>query len=311
MKSFGTIGKLVAAGVGILSVARPAHAFNDGTREFYAYGVEVFEQIGNACDGNDLDWTRDQAHNFYEVFDDWQDNGQWGVASYFEDTEVDGRDFTDPSTNPSCSDYQQTCSLTASDDAAGFGADSADVVFLSTHGSYSTTSDTLNWKMGEIANDCSVSTGTATAGNMLWDRDAEVLIIDACNSARKNVWSDSFDSWPYTGMVNMLTATGTMNTLLGYDGTAPDRVWGKSYAEDVYDDGIGQDWVVEGYNHGNMKDNQDTCAVAVLFGDDAGDREHMYEWGGFNDREDTGDPTLGSTYFFVEGCDPAGQDPQY
>jgi hypothetical protein len=306
-------GPLMAAGLfALLSAASPAAlASDDGFREFHAYGIEVFEKIGDACDGGDLDWTRNQAHNYFEVFDDWQSSGDWGESLYFEDNDVDGRDFTDASNNNAvCSTWQTTCSATGADSVNDEGADSADVVFLSTHGSYDGSEDSLSWKMGDDDNDCSVKTNSGVVtGNMYWNGDAEVLIVDACNSARFAIWDDSFDASPNEGITNMLDPNGSMNTLLGYHGLSPDRSWGKNYAKDAYWDGIGEDWVVEGTDFGNMSGNQDTCAVSIIFGDDRGDREHMHTWGGFNDREDTGDPTLGSTYFIIGGCDPEGGDP--
>lgn len=303
---------LVGAGALLAGLALPGAALanNDGVREFHAYGIEVFEKIGDACDGNDLDYTRDQAHNYYEVFDDWRASGDWGEALYFEDNQVDGRDFTDVTNNASCSGWQPGCVLTGADSVDDEGADSADVVFLSTHGGYDGSTDSLSWKMGDEYNDCSVATNSGTSvGNMYWDSDAEILIVDACNSGRFAIWDDSFAASPNEGITNMLSPTGTMNTLLGYHGLSPDRKWGKKYAQDVYEDGVGEDWVVEGTDFGNMSGNQDTCTVAILFGDNAADREHMSTWGGFNDREATGNPTVGSTYFYIEGCDPEGGNP--
>lgn len=305
-------GALSAAALfALLSAASPAAlAGDDGFREFHAYGIEVFQKIGDACDGGDLDKTRDQAHNFFEVFDDWQGSGDWGEALYFEDNQVDGRDFTDSIHNAVCSGWQPGCALTAADETNDAGADSADVVFLSTHGGYNGADDSLSWKMGDDANDCSVTTNNGTStGNMYWDLDAEILIVDACNSGRYAIWKDSFASSPNEGITNMIDPNGSFNTLLGYHGIAPDRKWGKNYAEDVYFDGIGEDWVIEGTDWNNMKDNQDTCTVAIIFGDNKADREHMYTWGGFNDREDTGNPTVGSTYFYMQGCDPQGGNP--
>ena len=307
----GRGGLLAAVGfVAVSGAPAGALASDDGFREFHGYGVEIFEKIGDACDGGDLDWTRDQAHNYFEVFDDWQSSGDWGEALYFEDNAVDGRDFTDATNNAVCSSWQSGCSLTGADSVNDEGADSADVVFLSTHGGFDGGDDSLSWKMGDDFNDCSVKTNNGTSvGNMYWNGDAEVLIVDACNSARFGIWEDSVAGSPNEGMTNMLSPTGSMNTLLGYHGLSPDRTWGKNYAEDVYWDGIGEDWVAEGTDFGNMSGNQDTCTVSIIFGDNEADREHMHVWGGFNDREDTGDPTASSTYFFIDGCDPEGADP--
>jgi hypothetical protein len=304
MKRTALISRL---GMGVLLAAAPsiARAGNDGTREFHSYGVEVFQKIGNACKGGDLGKTNEQAHNFFEVFRDWENHGDWGFAEYYYDDEVEGRYFTDSLRSPQCEDYQTSCSLTARDDWDEVGADAADVVFLSTHGSYRPAVETVSWTMGDDGYDCSVS----SAENMYWNGDAEILIIDACNSGRYTIWRDSFSTVPAGGLANMLSPTGTMNTLLGYHGNAPDRKWGKHYAEDAYENGIGLDWVVEGYEEGNMKDDQDTCPVAMIFGEDESDREHMYEWGGFNDREDTGDPKGSSTYFYIVDCDPVSIGP--
>lgn len=303
----GRRGLLGAAGLFALASLEPraALAGNDGTREFHAYSVQTFEKIGTACDGNDLDHTHAQAENYDEVFDDWVSSGDWGESLHFLDDGVDGRDFTDSVNHAACSSWQSGCSTVGEDEVEGKGADSADVVFLSSHGGYSGSGDSVSWKMGYDGDDCSVTSNAGTdVGNMYWDGDAEVLIIDACNSARFGIWEDSVAGSPNEGFTNMLAPGGTMNTLLGYHGLSPDRTWGKNFAEDVYDDGLGEDWVIEGTDFAAFG-GDDTCAVAVIFGDDAYDREHLYEWGGFNDREATGDPTVSSTYFYVEGCDPA------
>jgi hypothetical protein len=304
-------GAILAGALAASSTLSPAaSAGDDGSREFHGYGIEVFDQIGDACDGGNLNQARNQAHNYYEVFDDWTGCGDWGVARYYEDDEVDGRDFTDPTGAGACSDYQPTCTLSGADGTAVYGADAADVVFLSTHGGFNGGDDSVRWSMGDEINDCSVASNSGTGkANMYWNADAEIVIVDACNSGRFAIWDGSFAASPNEGITNMLDPNGTMNTLLAYHGVAPDRSWGKNYAEDVYSDGLGEDWVIEGTDWGNMEDNQDTCTVAIIFGDDAADREHLYEWGGFDDREATGNPTLGSTYFYMGGCDPVGANP--
>jgi hypothetical protein len=282
--------------------------------EFHAYGIEVFGANDDGCKGKDLEHARNQAIGYHHLFVDWDTAGDWDQSLYFSDNEVDGRDFTDYYGQGTCEDWQTTCTLAEEDEVDDYGVDAADIAFLSTHGGYVGADNAFKWTMGDNDDDCSVTTNAGTKhGNMIWDDDLEILIVDACNSARFPIWDQSYDE-PRVGITTMLEPTSTLSTLLGYHGSAPDRDWGAEYAEDAYYNGVGENWVLEGTDFDSIREEEgepkvDTCATAIVFGDSADDRDFMFEWGGMGDRKDTGDPTIGSTYYYIEGCDPANATP--
>ena len=100
----------------------------------------------------------------------------------------------------------------------------------------------------------------------------------------------------------MINSSSTLSTFLGYHGNAPDRrAFIDEFAEDSDEDAIGLNWLTEAYQEDG---DEDTCPVAVAFGDNRDDRHHMLDWGGFMDRENTGTRTSGATYYYIEGCNP-------
>ncbi len=293
----------VCAAAAISLVVAPAARAGD---EFHAYGIEQYSKNNDGCAGKDLEHARNQAIEMHWVFDDWDSEGDWDQSLYFSDNEVDGGDFSDYFGSGNCENWQDTCSPQENDEVDDFGADAADVAYLSTHGGYDGADNSLSWVMGDNDDDCSVKTNAGyKAGNMIWDDDLDILIVDACNSARYPIWNDSYDE-PRQGITTMIGAGSTLSTLLGYHGTTADREWGADFAEDSYEDGVGENWVLQGTDFGGGAGDSDLCAVGIVFGDDPDARLHMFEWGGFADREDTGDREVGSTYFYIEGCAPNG-----
>lgn len=285
---------LAAASIG--SVAGQAHAQGD----FIGFGVTQFGGANQGeCDASHLWWTTREVDNLYEVFHGWTNDGLWDAARKKKNKDVDGADFEDP-----------TESSTGWDDRDDIGCDSGDVCFLSTHGNATFGGDpndsNVRWTMGENSSDCSPESIDMLYGNTASGRvgDTEILIVDACNSGQWGVWIDSNNNTS-TGFFDFVNSTSTMSTYLAYHGFSPDRyAFIDEYAEDVYSDGVGTDWLLEAFDEGNMPNNQDTCPVAVVFGSSSSLRDSMFDFGGFADRKDTGTRTSGASYYFLAGCDP-------
>lgn len=268
--------------------------------DFIGFSVTEFDGAGQGeCSASHLWWTGWENDNIHDVFDDWVNTGSWGAAYKKKEKYVDGIDFTDAA-RPSG----------GSDSVNATGCDSADVCFLSTHGGASwsgaASASEVHWTMGDSSYDCSPSSLDMRYGNS--PGDTEILIVDACKSGQWGVWLDTSQA-NQTGFFNFVNSSSTFSTYLAYHGLAPDRyAFIDNYARDVYSDGVGTDWLAEGYVSGNMANNQDTCPVAVVFGSGSANRDLMYDWGGMADRKDTGTRTSGASYYYLIGCDPDGGD---
>lgn len=287
------------AAVSIATISAPAGAAGD----FIAFGVTQFGGPNQGeCDSSHLWWTTRQADNIYEVFDQWTQNGDWQGATKKKNQDVDGEDFNDA-----------TKWAPGKDDRAGIGCDSGDVCFLSTHGNAyygNPNADPLvYWVMGDNSTGCQPSSPYMLYGNTGSSRvgDTEILIVDACNSGQYEVWQES--SYPGVGFFDFVDSSSSMSTYLAYNGLAPDRyAFIDGYAEDVYSDGVGIDWLLEAYDAGNMGGNQDTCPVAIVFGETGALRDAMFDFGGFGDRKDTGSRD-DADYYVVFGCNPEDGSP--
>lgn len=277
------------------TLAAPAGAAGD----FIGFSVTNFRGASHGeCSSSNLWWTGWMNDNIHDVFSDWVGTGSWDGARKKKEKDVDGVDFEDPA-------------FGGDDDNSTLGCDTGDVCFLSTHGgSYFSGADSesyVYWRMGDNSSDCTPESLEMRYGNS--PGDTEILIVDACESGQWGVWKDTNQS-TQTGFFHFVSSTSTFSTFLGYHGLAPDRyAFIDNYARDVYSDGVGVDWLAEAYVSGNMEDNQDTCPVAIVFGQGSSNRDLMYEWGGMADRKNTGTRTSGATYYYIVGCDPAAGNP--
>jgi hypothetical protein len=294
----GALACVVAAAV--TGLAAEARAQGD----FIGFGVTQFGGASQGeCDASPLLFTTWESDNLYDVFKKWTDDGCWDAASKKKNQEVDGVDFLDATKYGG-----------GYDDHAGIGCDSGDVCFLSTHGGAdwgSTSTSEVYWVMGDSSYECRPSSKDMLYGNTASGRtgDTEILIVDACKSGQLGVWNGTNVSLQ-SGFFEFVNSTSTLSTYLAYHGLAPDRyAFIDEYAEDVYSDGVGIDWLLEAFVSGNMADDQDTCPVAVVFGSSSANRDLMFEWGGMADRKNTGTRTAGASYYFLEGCDPEGGNP--
>jgi hypothetical protein len=131
--------------------------------------------------------------------------------------------------------------------------------------------------------------------------ELEIAVVNACQSM-------DFEVWQGRGHWEFVDSGSTFTMFNAYHGNvhcsdARTADIG-DYSDDSVWDGAGDNWMDEMHdNSGSV--NGDDCPVSVVFGSSRSLREHMYEYGGWRDREDTGTKS-GSTYWYFAGCDPGG-----
>ena len=294
----GRTSKALFPLIAMMLLASPASAKD----EFAGYGVEKYNgSASGECDSSNLFWTINQVKNFSKKFSKWS---TWETVKLNENTAVDGRDFTDSSKDDVTGDgscYCSACSCTGNDDLNTYGADHADVVVISTHGSRSVSGVTASLVMGDNTNDCKVS----WKNNMYWDSDTDILITEACHSADYEVW-DASDRFDRTGFYAGIKKEGQFRALLGYHGLSKDKnsyFSAPGFVDDSYKDGIVENWILEMYDSSWKRDgvSKEICPTAIVFGNTNSLIENFAENGGFKDRKDTGDKSR-SIYYYIGGC---------
>ncbi len=279
------IGLAWMLGAAALSTV-PAVAVN----ETIAYGIAQFGDTNECGDLDDTHGVHDNTSDrFIDHFEDLIDAGVWDEAYERNNTSGRGSYWTDSS-------KAGDCSCTADDSRGNYGADNVDVAFIHTHGGHVANTNSF-LLMGNDSYDCYVYTDD----NMFWDDDLDIAIVKACQSGDRGVWLNG-------GYRQQFTESGsTMTMWNAFHGDSACGSFVKGYVEDYAEDsdfnGVGENWIDEAYDDDNDA-NEDDCPTSIVFGASSGDREHMYEYGGWRDREDTGDKT-GSTIFYVSGCDPS------
>ncbi len=280
----------------LLGILSPAHALD----EVISFGVDEHD---STCSGNDdLDFAIAQAGAFDDVFDGWITSGYWDESIQRGDASVDEEDFTDST---------QYSAPWGADDVDNVGSDYADVAYLSTHGVSECESG--HWSrvvMGQdtVSSDgrCRTYTNTHTNntpstremeyGNQT-NGDAEVLILDACQSVHKCVWENA----GYNGM------DGTnFEALIGFHGDSFDRsdqvAAVEDYASTSRTSGLGDHWLDERVVW-NIFANLDQCPTVVIWGSSSANRDDLFDNGGLDDRFDAGSNTA-NTFYFLNNCDP-------
>jgi len=272
--------------------------------EFAGYGVEKYRGSSHGeCSSSNLFWTIDQVSNFAKKFNKWS---SWETVEKFSNKAVDGRDFTDASKGTGGSDEAcscTSCSCTGKDHLSPYGADHADVVIISTHGSTRNSKTDAHLVMGDNSNDCKVT----WEENMFWSEDTDILITEACHSASYDVWSNS-NRHTRTGFYAGIDEDGQFRALLGYHGLSKDKpsfFSAPAFVSNSYSDAIVENWILEMYDSSWRRKGvkQEICPTAIVFGSTDAKIDNFAENGGFKDRKDTGSKSR-SSYFYIGGCDP-------
>jgi len=272
--------------------------------EFAGYGVEKYRGAGHGeCSSSNLYFTIEQVSNFAKKFKNWS---TWETVEKFSNKAVDGRDFTDTSKDVMskkgyCDCTECTCY--GKDYLNKYGADHADVVIISTHGSRNSSRTNATLKMGDNSNKCAPS----WKDDMFWSEDTDILITEACHSADREVWLNS-NRHSRTGFYAGIEESGQFRALLGYHGLSKDKMSyfsAPSFVNNSYSDAIVENWILEMYDSSWKIDGvkREICPTAIVFGESTSLIDNFAENGGFKDRKDTGDKSR-SSYFYIGDCNP-------
>jgi hypothetical protein len=275
--------------LGLTLAAAPAHALN----ETHAYGVASFGGTGQ-CGTSDLSHSvhTSTAASFSWVFNVMKAGSLWDQVSTLNNTSARGSYFTDSTKGGSCG-----CS--ADDMAAGAGADEGDIFYIHTHGNHNSNSSGL--LMGNSSYDCEARTNqNMFFGNPSGSGDLDIAVVKACQSGDYGVWKAGGYRQQ---MVSSDSSFSVWNAFHG-DSSCGSHVtsYVKFYSLFSILDGVGENWIDAAYDDDSGADSDD-CPVSIVFGSSSGVRHNMFEYGGWADRKNTGTKS-GSTYFFINGCDP-------
>ncbi len=277
--------KLARAGMAALCTLLSTQAF--ALDETIVYGIANFNGAGQCASGPSHSVHTSTAAAFKLPFTTLMLGGDWDEAYTRNNSAAHGSYWEDLSK-----------SVTGEDTLSNYGADNVDVIYVHTHGGHSVSPAYSSLSMGNSSYDCSADTDD----DMLWGNgaqggDLEIAVIKACQSGDYDTWSNGGYRAAFTDSDSTFTVWNAFhgdsscgNHVTTYVG---DYAWGS------IDNGVGENWLDEAYDSSGADD----CPVSIVMGSSASLREHMYEWGGFRDREDTGSKT-GSTYFFISGCAP-------
>lgn len=244
----------------------------------------------DACGGSDFGYHYNSGNHFYYKWGDWN----FDRRPYYDNRGVDFRDLADQSVDPDGRDH-----LTA-------GADSADVVYVYSHGGARCESNHRysHVKMGDDSGTCSLRYGNPdlnTRNDVLWgNTDVDWMIIDSCKSAEECVFNPGgYDKIGTTGLVGLLGFHGC-----SFDGYAHSSKIGTFVANSRYD-GLGDNWV-DGLT--TFYSGDDECATAVIYGSSGSQRDYVYNNAGFQDRKSNTTNT-GNELYYVDNCNPRGSSP--
>ncbi len=285
------LGRFTAAGLAALCalLAAPAQAID----ETIVYGINNFNGAGQCVSGpSHSPWHTNSAAAFKLPFDTYILGGDWDEAYSRNNSAAHGSYFEDLTKEPA----------TGEDTLNNYGADNVDVIYIHTHGGHTVSPANSSLSMGNSSYDCSAD----TSGDMLFgdgedDGDLEIAVVKACESGDYDTWSNGGYRQNFTNSTSTFTVWnafhGDSSCGSGVDNYVSDYAWGS------FDNGVGENWIDEAYNPAFWPWETDDCPVSIVMGSTSSLREHMYEWGGFRDRENTGSKT-GSSYFSISGCAP-------
>lgn len=274
-----------------LAFAQPALATDD----LQVYGIANFNGAGQCSSGNSHQRHVTTAALFASPFNFFSAVGMWNAVTTLNNTNAQGRWFSDAGKAASCS-------CTADDLNASHGIDDADVIWVHTHGSHVASGGMYysSLSMGTNAYACEARTDTnIRAGQNGGDLD--IAVIKACQSADYDV----FVNGGYRPQIS--SATGGFTMWNGFHGdsscSSATETNAFTYSWSTFSDGAGENWIDLFYNDSPVADSDD-CPTSIVMGSTPVARLIMYANGGWRDRKNTGDKTA-STLFYIAGCDPS------
>ena len=271
--------------------------------EMHTYGVEAFGADPECCDAcGVIPWSIDASDKVFDDFSDFIDDSDWDVARSNNNAAVDPEDWIDDDEDPSFGD----------DNVDPWGADSADVAFIFTHGTSDCfsdgTGDQLSFVMGVFNDEGTYSDMCSPDSNGEWrfgddSDDLEIVVNDACHGADTCAWDN--------GAFSLTNTTGLRGTdlrmYLGFHGVGysspgtPGEM--NAYVTTSLTSGIGSHWLSERVWIGILG-NDDQCPVAITFGTTTTDATSFHNSGGFADRFNN-TPHAVHRRVFIDDCDPA------
>ena len=260
--------------------------------EVVVYGIANFGGAGQ-CGSSDMTHSvhTSTAAAFRNQFSFMQSLGLWDEVYTRNNSSARGSYFEDLSKQAS-----------GQDTAANAGADDVDVVYVHTHGGHSVSPAYSSLSMGNSSYDCSVRTDQDMLfGNVAGNGDLDIAVVKACQSADYDTWLNGGYRQQFTNATSSFTMWNGFHGDSSCGGHVTDYVG--DYTASSFNNGVGENWLDEAYDGAFWPWETDDCPVSIVMGDSRAKRVHMYEWGGFRDRENTGNKT-GSTYFYISGCDP-------
>ncbi|RKH50470.1 hypothetical protein D7X96_12735 [Corallococcus interemptor] len=267
-----------------LALLLPAAAL---ANETHVYGIANFGGAGQ-CNADSHSVHTQTAAEFAGYFNSLVSSGLWSDVRTLNNSSARTDLWTDLSKGPVAD---------AKDTQANAGVDDADVFFVHTHGGHSEASQRSWLVMGSNADACAATTDLhMNLGNGKLD----IAVVKACQSGDLQVWKDG----GYKQLVTSSSGFSMWNAFHG-DSSCGNFVkrYVKRYVKNSRGDGVGENWIDEAYDW-DLGKNNDDCPVSIVFGQTKAQRVAMFEFGGWRDRKPTGSK-VGSTYFFVGGCDPS------
>jgi hypothetical protein len=288
-----TIRRIIAPlGLAVLGATLAAPPVSHAANESTAYGIASFGgsgQCGKMSQSHPVHASTAAAFNL--TFNMLKVGGLWDSVQTANNGSARGSYFTDSSKAGSC--------MCTADDTAVSGADSADVIYVHTHGGHDSVSSSL--LMGNSSYTCSASTkDNMYFGDPAGGGDLDIAVIKACQSGDYDVWKGGNYR---KQMVSSDSSFSMWNAFHG-DSSCGSHVtsYVTNYALLSISDGAGENWLDAAYDDDSSADSDD-CPVSIVFGNTSAARHSMYEYGGWRDRKNTGTKSA-STIWFMGGCDP-------
>lgn len=276
----------------VLTAATQAHAVN----EVVSYGIANFGSSGAAfCGGATLGSHAVHtatADAFRAPFSLLKTSGKWDDVDSLTNANVTSNWLSDSSKIAS-----------GADQTDHKGADDADVFYIHTHGSH-TSSGASQFSSLVMGSSASPVCTARTDSHMLYGKsggDNDMAVVKACQSA-------DYDVFVNKGYFSMNENASQQRMWNGFHGDsscgAHVTAYVTAYVWWSFAEGAGENWLDFAYDNDAAADSDD-CPASIVFGDTGAKREALYEHGGFLDRKDTGNKTA-ATYWYFRGCDPSG-----
>jgi hypothetical protein len=275
----------------------------DSVWEGALFGVDRYAKEGSGvccatCD--DTDHAADAVDSAYDALVNIGYNSDRVRKN--KNAGVDGRDWLDMAVRP-----------WGADAVAPYGTDFADVVFYSGHGQadcsdqYGVYASSITMGAADVIPDPYTQNTETCApdfeseirfGNSGGGEEANVLVMLSCQTLQYCVATNGvFDS----------VVHGRFNTIVGFHGDADDSSTNVDkvgvYIVSAEWNGIGDDWI-DIMNYSPLFGNQH-CGTVLIYGANETECDDQFDYGGYKDFHDTGQLS-GSTYYWIQGCDPLG-----